>query len=81
MCVNTNCAFLSHSAVSASAQLLEQTARLQSLSDALDKLKVRSINRHLGITQFVCIYHFLYIYINFFRRFSHYLRTKYPSTS
>lgn len=29
--------------VSASAQLLEQTARLKNLSDALDKLKVRRV--------------------------------------
>lgn len=39
--------------VSASAQLLEQTARLQNLSDALDKLKVL-LQKIVSITQSLC---------------------------
>lgn len=39
--------------VSASAQLLEQTARLQNLSDALDKLKV-PLQKIVSITQSLC---------------------------
>lgn len=35
-------------AVSASAQLLEQTARLQNLSNALDKLKVSASGSNLS---------------------------------